>query len=116
MTAEFAIVIPAVIVVAMLILSLTSLVVSRVQCQDAAREGARTAQTLQSSGTLSTQGRQSITAAAKRHSGPYGEVSISESAQTVRVEVACPIGQGPLHVFPEKVHANAYAVKIQEEQ
>lgn len=116
MTAEFAIVIPAVIVVAMLILSLTSLVVSRVQCQDAAREGARTAQTLQSSGTLSTQGRQSITAAAKRHSGPYGEVSISESAQTVHVEVACPIGQGPLHVFPAKVHANAYAVKIQEEQ
>ena len=106
MTAEFAVMLPAVIVVAMLILVLTRLAAVQIGCQDAAR----VAQTLSTAHGVRGQDAR-IVSAARQHAGTYASVSISEDAQAVRIDVTCPAGPGPLHIFPASLHGHAYAVK-----
>ena len=102
MTAEFAVMLPAVIVVAMLILVLTRLAAVQIGCQDAARDAARVAQTLSTAHGVRGQDAR-IVSAARQHAGTY--------AQAVRIDVTCPAGPGPLHIFPASLHGHAYAVK-----
>ena len=110
MTAEFAVMLPAVIVIAMLILVLTRLAAVQVGCQDAARDAARVAQTLSTAHGVRGQDAR-IISAVQRHAGAYASVAISEDAQAVRIDVTCPAGPGPLHIFPASLHGHAYAVK-----
>lgn len=109
-TAEFAVMLPAVIVVAMLILVLTRLAAVQIGCQDAARDAARVAQTLSTAHGVRGQDAR-IVSAARQHAGTYASVSISEDAQAVRIDVTCPAGPGPLHIFPASLYGHAYAVK-----
>ena len=109
-TAEFAVMLPAVIVIAMLILVLTRLAAVQVGCQDAARDAARVAQTLSTAHGVRGQDAR-IISAVQRHAGAYTSVAISEDAQAVRIDVTCPAGPGPLHIFPASLHGHAYAVK-----
>jgi Flp pilus assembly protein TadG len=109
-TAEFAVVLPAVMVVALVLLSLGRAVLMRVECQEAARSAAQVVSTSQKydAKTLSK-----ATSAAHAVS-PLGRVALSETAHGVGVRVTCPILPGPLGIFPAQVEGHAAAIKQEE--
>lgn len=106
-TAEFAVVLPAVIVVALLLLSLGRAVLVRVECQDAARAGAREIAVARSyDGAASGAARRAALSVSAKSS-----VELTESSSTVRVKVTCPVMPGPLGVLPLHVEGIAVAMK-----
>jgi Flp pilus assembly protein TadG len=106
-TAEFAVVLPAVIVVALVLLSLGRAVVARVECQDAARAGAKeiaVAEVVDAAAT--TRARAAAIAVSSQ-----GKVTFSQSSSSVKVSVECPLLPGPLGIFPAHVGGVAVAIK-----
>lgn len=106
-TAEFSVVLPAIVVLTLLVLSLGRAVLVRVECQDAARAGAREVATAQS---FTSQTRQKALAAIEAISAS-SSATLLEEGNKVRVSVACKLLPGPMGIFPAAVHGEAVAVK-----
>lgn len=103
-TAEFATVLPVVVALAVLLLTLTRVVVVQVACQDAASSAARAAVTASSAGVDPQ--KAAVTAA-----GQMGVVAaVSLSADTVTVTTSCPVVPDPMGVLPTKVTGKAVGV------
>lgn len=103
-TAEFATVLPVVVALAVLLLTLTRVVVVQVACQDAASSAARAAVTASSAGVDPQ--KAAVTAA-----GQVGVVAaVSLSADTVTVTTSCPVVPDPMGVLPTKVTGKAVGV------
>ncbi|KAB7789948.1 TadE family protein [Bifidobacterium leontopitheci] len=100
-TAEFAMVLPAVAMVAVVLLGMTRTVVVSMDCQDAASAVAR--EQLVSGG-----GDPQATARAVAGSG--AAASVSRSGDGIRVTVQCPVLPDPFGVLPTKVTGSATAV------
>ncbi|WEV72695.1 TadE family type IV pilus minor pilin [Bifidobacterium sp. ESL0790] len=98
-TAEFATVLPAVVVIAALLLLLARAVTVEMNCQDAASVGARVAVTTKDDGRART--------AALEAADHGAQVSISRGVTKVDVVVSCPVMPDPLHVLPHAVEGKA---------
>lgn len=105
-TAEFAVVLPAVMVVALIVMGLGRSVMVGIQCQDSARAAAREIAVSQQ---FDAQVHQRALSAATKVSAE-SSVSLSEVNETVVVTVTCPLMPGPLGVFPAQVRGNAVAM------
>ncbi|QOL33216.1 TadE family type IV pilus minor pilin [Bifidobacterium eulemuris] len=101
-TAEFAVVLPCVVVVAALLLSLTQAVVVSMDCRDAAAAAARE---LVVGGTESQ---------AKRIAGRMARsdvtVDIVYRERYVDVTVTCPVLPGPMNLLPARVTGAATGI------
>lgn len=101
-TAEFATVLPAVMVVALLLLSLTRLVGVSIGCQDAASAAARA--------VVSAGGEVDASVAAQRAVGNGIAVSVSTTGRRVSVVARCPVVPDPRGILPTVVEGRAVGV------
>lgn len=101
-TAEFAVVLPAVVMVALLLIGLTRTVAVTMQCQDAAAVAVR---------ELVVSGERSDPqSAAQAVAGDGVSVSVQHNGDRVSVTVTCPVLPGPLDVLPTRVTAEAAGI------
>ena len=91
-TAEFAIVLPAVMVLALLLLTLTQTIRTGMVCQDAANAAARD--------LIVTRSKGDPQGLVHRMAGPHAQVKLSPSAGQTTVRVSCPVVSGPMGVLP----------------
>ncbi|MDF7664324.1 TadE family type IV pilus minor pilin [Bifidobacterium sp. ESL0763] len=98
-TAEFAMVLPAVVAIAALLLMLARAVTVEMNCQDAASAGARVAVTTKDNGRAR--------AAAIEAADHGAQVSVSRGVGKVDVVVSCPVVPDPMHVLPTHVTGKA---------
>lgn len=98
-TAEFATVLPAVVVIAALLLMLARAVTVEMNCQDAASVGARVA--------VTTKDNSRARSAALEAADHGSQVSVNRGIGKVDVVVSCPIMPDPLHVLPHAVKGKA---------
>ena len=101
-TAEFATVLPAVMVVALLLLSLTRLVAVSISCQDAASAAARAA--------ISAGGEMDPAAAAQAVVGNGVTVRVGTAGQQVSVVTRCPVIPDPNGLLPTVVEGRAVGI------
>ena len=101
-TAEFATVLPAVVVMAVLLLSLARTVMVSIGCQDAASAAARE---LVAAGSDADP---SAIASAVAEGGVA--VSVARDGELVTVTARCPVIPDPMGVLPTKVEARAVGV------
>lgn len=101
-TAEFAVVLPAVMVLAVLLLSLTRVSMVSMACQDAANQVARV--------MVSQSDADSARRVAASVVGEEASVTIGESSGMTEVVVSCPVMPGPLGVLPTHVEGRAYGL------
>lgn len=99
-TAEYAVVLPCVAVVAMLVLCLGRGAIVSMNCQDAAAAGARAM-------TIDSDGERRAVAAAKSVAGDGSMVSFTNDADAVTVIVRCPIMSDPTGLIPAQVMGKA---------
>ena len=99
-TAEYAVVLPCVAVVAMLVLCLGRGAIVSMNCQDAAAAGA-------SAMTIDSDGERRAVAAAKSVAGDGSTVSFTNDADAVTVIVRCPIMSDPTGLIPAQVMGKA---------
>lgn len=99
-TAEFAVVLPCVAVVAILVLCLGRGTIVSMNCQDAAAVGARAM-------TISENDERKAEAAAKSIAGSGSTVSFAADAGAVTVTVRCPIAPDPTGLMPAHVVGKA---------
>jgi len=99
-TAEFAVVLPAVAMVAMVLLCLTV----SMRCQDAASAVVRELVTRE--GGLSGAGM-SVNAVASGIAGEGAVVSVADDGHSIRVTAQCPVLPDPFGVLPVKVTGSA---------
>lgn len=101
-TAEFAMALPAVIIVATLILALTRTMLVTMDCQDAASAAAR---------ELVVNGDAGDAAGMVRAvAGENASVEIQREGRYVTVTTQCPVLPGPLNLLPTKVGGQAVGV------
>ena len=103
-TAEFAVVLPAVAMVAMVLLCLTRTVTVSIRCQDAASALVRELVTRE--GGLSGAGM-SVNAVASGIAGEGAVVSVADDGHSIRVTAQCPVLPDPFGVLPVKVTGSA---------
>lgn len=119
-TAEFAIVLPAVIALTLLVLSLSQVIVTRVSCQDAAREGvqayqmALASQTGSASFAMGGGGQGRAEAVVHQRAGNEAQVVFTSQGDAIRIDVTCPIRLGTVPLFHLSLHSEAYALKVGE--
>lgn len=101
-TAEFATVLPAVMVVALLLLSLARLVGVSIGCQDAASAAARAA--------VAAGGGADASAAARNAVGDGIALNVSTAGQRVNVVARCPVLPDPRGVLPTVVEGRAVGI------
>lgn len=101
-TAEFATVLPAVMVVALLLLSLARLVGVSIGCQDAASAAARAA--------VAAGGGADASAAARNAVGDGIALNVSTAGQRVNVVARCPVLPYPRGVLPTVVEGRAVGI------
>ncbi|WP_348519602.1 TadE family protein [Bifidobacterium sp. ESL0728] len=101
-TAEFAVVLPAVMAMAVLLMMLARAVTVEMNCQDAASAAARVAVV----STSDTEAR----LAAHDAAGGDASVSISRGFKQVKVTVSCRVVPDPMHVLPMAVVGKATGV------
>ncbi|WEV63743.1 TadE family type IV pilus minor pilin [Bifidobacterium sp. ESL0732] len=101
-TAEFAVVLPAVMAMAVLLMMLARAVTVEMNCQDAASAAARVAVVSSSD----TEAR----LAAHDAAGGDASVSISRGFKQVKVTVSCRVVPDPMHVLPMAVVGKATGV------
>lgn len=101
-TAEFAIVLPAVMALAILLLALTQTVRTGMICQEAANAAAREVVVHQGGGDPDA-----ITA---RMAGGSSVLSRERSGHQVRVTLSCPLVSTPLGVLPPRIQGRAVAI------
>ncbi|WP_434734842.1 TadE/TadG family type IV pilus assembly protein [Bifidobacterium sp.] len=102
-TAEFAMVLPAVIVMAALLMSLTRAVTVSMDCQDAAAAAARQ--------LVITAGEADANAVARSVAGAGAVARVSHGEGAFTVNVQCPVLPGPLNILPTRVHASATGIE-----
>ena len=100
-TAEFAVVLPAVIVMAVVLMSLARAVIVSMDCQDTAASIDR---------ELVVTGGEADAAALARAMGSDASVSVTRGGGTYAVRVQCPVLPDPLGVMPTRVHATSTGV------
>lgn len=100
-SAEFAIVLPAVMAMAVLLLAVTRAGMVAVDCQEAARTAAR---------SIVVDGVQADLSGALAVA-PGATVSLADQNGIVRISVRCPVLPGPLDVLPATVEGTAVAVR-----
>lgn len=101
-TAEFAVVLPAVVAVALLLIALSRTVTVSMRCQDAAAIAVR---------ELVVSGQQADPqTAAIAVAGEGASVSVDSNGNQVSVTVSCPVLPGPLDVLPTRVTGEAVGV------
>jgi Flp pilus assembly protein TadG len=98
-TAEFATVLPAVMVIALVLMSLARAVVVSMDCQDAAAVVARE--------LVVARGEVDGGALVRSVAGPGATVAVDRAGDTVTVTTSCPVIPGPGNVLPTKVRATA---------
>lgn len=101
-TAEFAIVLPAVMALAILLLALTQTVRTGMICQEAANAAAREVVVHQGEGDPAT--------IAARVAGGSSALSLERSGRQVRVALSCPLVSTPLGVLPPRIQGRAVAI------
>lgn len=101
-TAEFAVVLPAVMVVALLLFSSAKAVLVSMNCQETANVAARE---LMVSG-----GDASIAPLVTRVAGGRATAATSKAGDEITVRVRCPVLPGPLGVLPASVEGYAVGV------
>ncbi len=101
-TAEFAVALPAVVVLVVLCLSLTGVVVRSLGCQDAASAIARE---LAMSGSSVDED-----AVVRRMAGEGASVLVTQEGSGFAVVTTCPSLPGPLGVLPATVKGHAYGL------
>lgn len=101
-TAEFAVILPAVVAVAALLLGLTQAVSVSLNCQDAARVAARE--------IVVHQGEGDPAGIVQQIAGPHAQLSMKRSDSSISVLVTCPITAGPFGVLPAHVSGSAVSV------
>ncbi|WP_369345034.1 TadE family type IV pilus minor pilin [Bifidobacterium aquikefiricola] len=100
-TAEFAILLPVVMALAMLILGLTRTVIVGLNCQEAARVAAREIVVSENSARVS--------ALVRSIAGSAATVSLSEHADSITVSTQCPVIADALGVLPMRMSGRAVA-------
>lgn len=102
-TAEFAIILPSVIAIAGLLLALGRVVTVSMDCQSAAAAAAREFVVSDDE------------SAARRIAGQVADgavrMTLSQSAETVKATVECPVLPGPMDLTPVRVTGQAVASK-----
>ncbi|PLS28722.1 TadE family type IV pilus minor pilin [Bifidobacterium parmae] len=101
-TAEFATVLPAVVVLALLLLALSRTVMVSIGCQDAASAAARAAVTAGDAADPA--------AAAHAVGGGDVAVQVNRDGDHVTVTTRCPVVPDPLGVLPTRVEGRAVGV------
>lgn len=101
-TAEFAVILPVVVVLAVLLMMSGRAVTVGMGCQDAASVGARTAVISRSDLKASR--------AAKDAAGSGASVDIRHSGSNVVVTVVCPLASDPLRVLPTSITGKSTGV------
>ena len=99
-TAEFAVVLPCVAAVAILVLCLGRASIVSMNCQDAAAAGARAM-------AIDAGGEAKARAAAQTIAGGGSTVSFAANANSVTVVVRCPVAADPTGVLPASVVGKA---------
>lgn len=99
-TAEFAVVLPCVAAVAILVLCLGRASIVSMNCQDAAAAGARAM-------AIDAGGGAKARAAAQTIAGGGSTVSFVANANSVTVVVRCPVAAAPTGVLPASVVGKA---------
>ena len=102
-TAEFAVMVPSVVLMLALVLGLTSASVARASCSDAARAVARMLVVERSAPIRAGQ----LEAAARDIAGPSASVAVEEAGDFVRVTVTAAVGRWPGQLLPARVSATA---------
>jgi Flp pilus assembly protein TadG len=102
-TAEFAVVLPSVIVIAGLLLTLARVVTISMDCQSAAAAAARE--------LVIADDESAARLAASDVAGGDVSVSISQGARSVDVTVECPVLPGPMNLTPVRVSGEATAIR-----
>lgn len=103
-TAEFAVVLPTVMVVALLLLSSARAVMVSMNCQEAARVAAREM-------VIASDGDANPSDVVARIAGPHATVRITEQRDQITVITRCPVGPGPLGVLPVAVEGEAVGLR-----
>lgn len=101
-TAEFAVVLPAVILVAVVLIALARTVTVSMSCQDAAAVAVRE--------IVVTGDESDPVGAAQAVAGADSSVSVTYGSEAVSVTVSCPVIPDPLGVLPTVVTAEATGV------
>lgn len=107
-TVEFAVILPAVVAVAALLLGLTKAVGVSLDCQDAARAAAREIVVHQVKGNPA--------GVAKQVAGDQAQLSLQQSDRTVSVVFSCPVTTGSLGFIPARVSGSAVGVLNEKEE
>lgn len=105
-TAEFAVVLPTVMVVALLLLSSARAVMVSMNCQEAARVAAREM-------VVASDGEPDPSDAVARIAGSRATVRIEENNDQITVTTRCPIGPGPLGMLPVAVEGEAVGLRYE---
>lgn len=101
-TAEFAVVLPVVMVLAVLVLALARTSMVAMTCQDAANQAARVA---------SADAQSNAGDIVARLAGGDASLTLAQGNGMVEAVVTCPVLPGPLGVLPAHVQGRAYGVK-----
>ena len=99
-TAELAVMLPCVAVMAMLVLCLGRGAIVSMNCQDAAAAGARAM-------TIDADGERRAMAAARSIAGDGSTVSFTNDVDAVTVTVRCPVMSDPTGLIPAQVVGKA---------
>lgn len=102
-TAEFAVVLPAVVAVAVLLLCLSRAVIVSMDCQDAAAAAAREL-------VIAGKGTVDSAAMARAVAGDGATASVTYDGELVTVVTQCPVVPDPLGVLPTRVTGTASGV------
>lgn len=96
-TAEFSVVLPAVVVVTLVVFGVGRTVIKNMQCNDAATQVAYQLLTHQKS--------TSVERIVSQVAGSDATVTVSRQSNRAQIVVQCPIMPDPLHVIPAKVES-----------
>lgn len=100
-TAEFAVVLPVVMVLAVLVLAMARTAMVAMTCQDAANQAARVA----------AAGNGDAGVVVTRLAGGNASLSMTQGDGMVEAVVTCPVLPGPLGVLPAHVQGRAYGIE-----
>ena len=101
-TAEFAVVLPAVMALARLLLARTQTIRIGMICQDAANAAARE--------LVIHQGKDDPAGLVSRMAGGSSELALERSGRQVQVTLSCPVVSTPLGILPPHIQGRAVAI------
>lgn len=110
-TAEFAIIFPTVIAVAVLILSLTRVIMVQLNCQEAARQAAYSVLLMQQEGYSEQESARSAVSVGKKVAGDAARVDVDWQTESFTLRTACPVLSMRSFTLPLTVHAEARGVR-----